>query len=103
MDLNFEILEELGCVEESLKSDWGIFVNRVSWNGKEPKIDIRKINPVNNRISKGISLKDSAVENLTNILIKHGFGDVNIIKDELNKRDSIFQYNDGNEEFNIKI
>ena len=39
-DIKYEITEELGVISESPKG-WTRELNRVSWNGREAKLDLR--------------------------------------------------------------
>ena len=43
-------------------------VNKVSWNEREPKYDLREWNPDHSRMGKGITLTDEEVETLKAIL-----------------------------------
>lgn len=54
--LKFEIVNQLGVISEG-KSGWTYEFNLVSWNGAEPKYDIRKWQK-HTRIGKGVTLTD---------------------------------------------
>lgn len=68
---SFNIVEPLGVIAEytdhkgEKKSKE---VNLVSWNGKEPKVDIREWNEDHSRMSKGLSITNGEAEILCMIL-----------------------------------
>ena len=75
-EFSFEITEELGVIWESDKGGIQIEVNMISYNGDEPKLDIRKwsYNRNDERVmQKGIALSDEAVNELAKILIERGY------------------------------
>ena len=66
-DFQYEIKEEIGVLSES-KSGWRKEVNRVSWNGAAPKLDIRDWAPNHEKMGKGITLSDEEANKLEIIL-----------------------------------
>lgn len=68
-EFKFEITQELGVLSES-KSGWKRELNLISWNGADPKFDIRDWSPDHEKMSKGISLSSEEVEKLKKILEK---------------------------------
>ena len=64
-ELKFEITERLGVLSENAKG-WTKELNKVSWNEREPKYDLREWNQDHSR--KGITLTDEEVETLKAIL-----------------------------------
>lgn len=66
-DIKFEIVEKLGVISESPKG-WKKEVNRISWNGNAPKIDIRDWSPEHDKMGKGITLTDEEAKDLVAIL-----------------------------------
>ena len=68
-EFKYEITQELGVLSES-KSGWTRELNLVSWNGAEPKFDIRDWSPDHEKMGKGISLSPSEVDKLKTILEK---------------------------------
>ena len=66
-DINFEIKKELGVLSESAKG-WQKEVNLVSWNGAEPKYDLRDWSPNHEKMGKGITLNAEEVKALYKIL-----------------------------------
>lgn len=67
-EFKYEITKELGVLSES-KSGWKREVNLVSWNGAEPKLDIRDWAPGHEKMGKGISLSSDEIESLKAILV----------------------------------
>ena len=49
-------------------SGWRREINLVSWNDKEPKIDIREWSPDHERMSRGITLTETEAEKLVKAL-----------------------------------
>ena len=66
-ELKFEITERIGVLSENAKG-WTKDLNKVSWNEREPKYDLREWNPDHSRMGKGITLTDEEVETLKAIL-----------------------------------
>ncbi len=59
--------EKIGALSESSKG-WTKELNKVSWNGAEPKYDIRDWSPDHEKMGKGITLTDEEVEKLKGLL-----------------------------------
>lgn len=66
-EFQYEITEEIGVLSES-KSGWRKEVNRVSWNGAAPKLDIRDWAPDHEKMGKGITLSTEETEKLAKLL-----------------------------------
>ena len=66
-ELKFVITERIGVLSENAKG-WTKELNKVSWNEREPKYDLREWNPDHSRMGKGITLTDEEVETLKAIL-----------------------------------
>ena len=66
-ELKFEITERIGVLSENAKG-WTKELNKVSWNEREPKYDLREWYPDHSRMGKGITLTDEEVETLKAIL-----------------------------------
>ncbi len=61
-DITVEIVKEIGVLSES-NMGWTKELNLVSWNGREPKYDLREWDPDHEKMSKGITLtKEEAVK-----------------------------------------
>lgn len=70
-DFKFEIVEHLGTMSEDAKG-WTKELNRVSFNGRDAKFDIRSWDPDHKMMSKGITLSDEEMEILSKILKDKG-------------------------------
>ena len=68
-DLKFEIINQIGVISTSA-SGWNIELNRVSWNGNEPKYDIRSWSPDHTKMGRGITLSEEELITLTSLLDK---------------------------------
>lgn len=66
-ELKYEITEYLGVLSENAKG-WTKELNKISWNDREPKFDIREWNPDHTRMGKGVTLTDEEAENLRKLL-----------------------------------
>lgn len=62
-EIKFEIKEHLGVISEKSK-DWKKELNLVSWNGGEPKYDIRDWAPDHEKMGKGITLTKEQLEKI---------------------------------------
>ena len=68
-DIRYEIVEELGVLSESAKG-WQKELNLISWNGAEPKYDLRDWAPNHEKMGKGVTLNEEEVKTLYKILVK---------------------------------
>lgn len=68
-DIKFEIKDELGVISENTKG-WTRELNLVSWNGAEPKYDLRDWAPDHEKMGKGITLSADEAQELYKILGK---------------------------------
>jgi len=59
-DITFEIKESLGVLSESSRG-WKKELNLVSWNGREPKYDIREWDPEHEKMGKGVTLTEEEI------------------------------------------
>lgn len=66
-DFKYEIVEHIGTLSESAKG-WTKELNRISWNGGEPKYDIRDWAPEHEKMGKGITLSEDEMEKLKDLL-----------------------------------
>lgn len=67
-ELNRQIIEHIDVFDETSK--WRGEVNLVSWNGSDPKIDIRRWNEDYSKCSKGITLTVEEARLLGEILVR---------------------------------
>lgn len=68
-EITFEITEHIGILSTSAKG-WTKELNLVSWNGREPKYDIREWSPEHDKMGKGLTLSKDELEELKGILEK---------------------------------
>ena len=68
-ELKFEIINQIGVISTS-SSGWSTELNRVSWNGNEPKYDIRSWSPDHTKMGKGITLSEDELISLAALLDK---------------------------------
>ena len=66
--LKYEIINEIGVL--STDGKWRLEINRISWNGQEPKYDIRRWAPNHEKMGKGITLSEDELLQLADFLIK---------------------------------
>lgn len=68
-ELKFEIINQIGVISTSA-SGWNVELNRVSWNGNEPKYDLRSWSPDHTKMGKGITLSEDDLIALSALLSK---------------------------------
>lgn len=66
-DFKFEIIKEIGVLSEGSKG-WRKELNLVSWNGAEPKYDLRDWAPEHEKMGKDITLTEEEAEKLKQLL-----------------------------------
>lgn len=66
-EIKFEIINHIGVVSQS-QSGWKKELNRVSWNGGEPKYDLRDWAPEHEKMGKGITLTEAELRSLKAII-----------------------------------
>lgn len=62
-EFKFEIINELGVISEGSKG-WKKELNRISWNGSEPKYDIRDWDEKHEKMGKGATLTEQELRKL---------------------------------------
>ncbi len=67
VDFKYDIVEEIGVLSESAKG-WTKELNKISWNGGEPKYDIRDWAPEHEKMGKGVTLTDEEAAKLLELL-----------------------------------
>ena len=65
--IKYEIINEIGVVSEEGK--WRLELNRISWNGNEPKYDLRKWSLGHEKMGKGVTLTNDELLRLSEILL----------------------------------
>lgn len=68
-DIKFVITEQIAVLSESAKG-WTKELNLISWNGREPKYDIRDWAPNHEKMGKGVTLSKEELDNLIGALSK---------------------------------
>jgi len=68
-ELKYEVVETIGVLSTS-PSGWTKELNLVSWNGRDPKYDLRDWAPGKEKMGKGITLSEEEVKQLKEILQK---------------------------------
>ncbi len=66
-NVEFKIIHEIGIISESPKG-WRKELNLISWNGREPKYDIRDWAPEHEKMGKGTTLSNEEIEKLYDLL-----------------------------------
>jgi len=66
-EIKFEIKETVGAISESPKG-WTKELNLISWNGKEPKYDLRDWAPEHEKMGKGVTLTKDELKKLREVL-----------------------------------
>lgn len=66
-DIKYEIQETIGVISESAKG-WQKELNLISWNGREPKYDLRDWAPEHEKMGKGVTLSKEELKRLRDIL-----------------------------------
>lgn len=66
-EVKFEIVNNIGTISTS-KSGWKKELNRVSWNGGEPKYDLREWDPEHTKMGKGVTLTEKELRELAKVL-----------------------------------
>ena len=68
-DIKYEIIETLAVFADSdQRGGWAKELNLVSWNGNEPKYDLRSWNEDQSRMGKGITLSKDEIKQLKKVL-----------------------------------
>lgn len=63
-EVKFEIIEQIAILSESPKG-WTKELNLISWNGREPKYDIRDWAPNHEKMGKGVTLSKEELDKLS--------------------------------------
>ena len=66
-DFKYEIVEQIGIISESSKG-WTKELNLISWNGAQPKYDIRDWAPEHEKMGKGITLTKEELDQLAKLI-----------------------------------
>ena len=66
-NIQYDIVKHIGILSQSSKG-WTKELNRVSWNGREPKYDLREWAPDHEKMGKGVTLSDQECAQLLELL-----------------------------------
>lgn len=66
-EIKFEIIQTVGAISQSPKG-WNKELNLISWNGKDPKYDLRDWAPNHEKMGKGITLNSTELKELSDLL-----------------------------------
>lgn len=66
-EVRFEILNVLGTISKGTKG-WNKQLTRVSWDGNDPKYDIRTWSPDYEKMGKGITLSEEELRMLKTLI-----------------------------------
>lgn len=96
-DFKYEITEVLGIAspQEDLKGDFAKAVLKSLMSGEKEGemidgVDIRGYNAGTGRTYKGIRLSIQEAHNVCDILLQHGYGSMDVLEAEYNKRKGMF-------------
>lgn len=62
-EFKYEIVEHFGIISQN-SSGWTKELNKISWNGGNPKYDIRDWAPEHEKMGKGVTLTEDEFESL---------------------------------------
>lgn len=66
-EFSYDIVKEIGTISQG-SGGWTKELNLVSWNGKDPKYDIRDWAPEHEKMAKGITLTPAEAKQLRDLL-----------------------------------
>ncbi len=66
-EFKWEIVETIGVISETAKG-WTRELNRVSWNERDAKYDIRDWSPDHSTMSKGLTFTNDEIMSLLDLL-----------------------------------
>lgn len=66
-ELKYDIIKKIGVLSESSKG-WTKELNSISWNGRNPKYDIRDWDPEHKKMGKGITMTEEELSKLKELL-----------------------------------
>ena len=68
-EIKYDIINKVGVLSESSKG-WTKELNLISWNGREPKYDLREWDPNHEKMGKGVTLSEDELKRLKELLSK---------------------------------
>lgn len=92
-NFTYVIKEVLGVAspQEDLKSDWvKAVLSTLMGEDQEEGVDIRAYNCGTKVMRKGIRLSVQEAHNVCDILLKNGYGSMDVLEEEYNRRKNMF-------------
>lgn len=92
-NFTYQIKEILGIAtpQETLSGDWvKAVLYTLMGEEEEPGVDIRKYNAGTKRSSTGIRMSLQEAHNATDILLRNGYGSIEVLEEELVRRKNMF-------------
>lgn len=68
MSFTYDIVKRIAVISRSADGSNTLELNRISYNGREAKIDLRRWDHADKRMLKGITLTDEEVKELHTVL-----------------------------------
>lgn len=68
-DFTYEVIQTYGVLSTSPKG-WTTELNLISWNRKDPKLDLRTWSPDHQKMTKGITLTEEEAAGLKQIIAR---------------------------------
>lgn len=65
--VTYAILKHIATISTSAKG-WTMELNHISWNGAEPKLDLRDWSPDHTKMGKGVTLTEEQAKELLKAL-----------------------------------
>ena len=66
-DVTYELIEEIGIIS-TMDTGWTKEINLIRWNGGVAKYDIREWDPMHERMSRGITLKEEEMRRILDLM-----------------------------------
>ena len=70
-EIKFEIIKNIGTLSESSKG-WKKELNLISWNGRDPKYDVRDWDPDHQKMAKVVTFTEEKLKKLKEVLNEMG-------------------------------
>lgn len=69
-EFKYEVIRTIGVLSTNEKTGWRRLLRLISWNGGEPKYDLRDWSPDDEKMGKGVSLTREEAKKLIPLLNK---------------------------------
>ena len=67
-EFSYEILEQIATISDEGSENYPIELNKISYNGKDAKLDLRRWNKSKEKMLRGLTLTDTEAERLFSAL-----------------------------------